>query len=130
MVLIFLSIVSAAAAGLAGFAGRQYLRLSSVQASAAVALLAGLILPWLHGEGAYLAAVCACASYAAMSSEKVIAGPLQMAAVASLCGLLMYVGQGCLTGVGGRLGTFAALAVLTFTGWQFMVKVSAEHFVN
>ena len=41
--LIFLSIVSAAAAGLAGFAGRQYLRLSSVQASAAVALLAGLI---------------------------------------------------------------------------------------
>ncbi|MGI6147740.1 MAG: hypothetical protein ACOYEU_00095 [Limnochordia bacterium] len=114
--MLFWSLVSAVAAGLAGFLGRKLLKLSSVQASAAIALLAGVTLPQLSSEGAYLAAVCTCASYAAMSSEKMVYTPLQMAGVSGLCGLIAYVGRDCLVGVGGRLGTYAAAAVLIFAG--------------
>ncbi|HHT72845.1 MAG TPA: hypothetical protein GX008_03930 [Firmicutes bacterium] len=117
------SVVSGVSAGLGGFALRKHWRLSSVQASAIVALVAGLSLPYVHGEGTYLAAVCTCASYAAMSSEETIGRPSQMAIVSGLSGLIMYIAQNCLVGVGGRLGSCAALAVLAFAGWQFAVRV-------
>ena len=45
------SVVSGVSAGLGGFALRKHWRLSSVQASAIVALVAGLSLPYVHGEG-------------------------------------------------------------------------------
>mgnify|MGYP000908391076 CR=1 FL=1 len=114
--MVLLSVLSGAAAGLGSFAARKWLRWSSVQASAAVALAAGLLLPPLHREGAYLAAVCACASYAAMSGWDILPGSPGVAACSALCGLLMYAARDCLPGVGGRLGTCAAVAVLVVAG--------------
>ena len=101
--MLFWSLVSAVAAGLAGFLGRKLLKLSSVQASAAIALLAGVTLPQLSSEGAYLAAVCMHPMQPCRLKDGL--HPLQMAGVSGLCGLIAYVGRDCLVGVGGRLGT-------------------------
>ena len=49
-VMLIPSVVSGVSAGLGGFALRKHWRLSSVQASAIVALVAGLSLPYVHGK--------------------------------------------------------------------------------
>ena len=114
--MLFLSIVCAVVAGLLGFAGRKYWRLTSIQASAATALLAGIVLPLLHVEGDFLAATCTAVSYAAMVSESIVNKPLQMVAISCLTAVIVYLGQDALVGVGGRLGTYAALGIMAFLG--------------
>ncbi len=119
--MLTLSMASAVVAGLAGFAGRKYLHLTSVQVSAIIALLSGLVLPRAFEDGAFLAAVCTCVSYAVMSSEEVIHTPMQMVLVSCLCAGIAYLGRSCLVGIGGRLGSFAALAVFAFVGLHFSI---------
>jgi len=118
------SMISGVTAGLAGFAARKVLNFTSVQASAAIALIAGLVLPRLFNDGSFLAAVCTCVSYAVMSSEEVIHTPLQMAAVSCLCTGIAVFGRDALVGVGGRLGSMAAMAVLAFLGLRFFIRRS------
>jgi hypothetical protein len=103
-------------AGAFGFWLRNHRGLSSVEVSAWIALLSGLLLPRLHESGIFLAGVCTCVSYATMSSCVRVTNQLEMAVVSVLCAVIVYGCRACLVGVGGRLGTFAALAVLVCCG--------------
>ena len=114
------SMISGVTAGLAGFAARKVLNFTSVQASAAIALIAGLVLQsvclmmGLFSGGLYLR------FYAVMSSGEVIHTPLQMAAVSCLCiGIASLWPRTPLWAWAARLGSMAAMAVLAFLGLQF-----------
>ena len=117
------SMISGVTAGLAGFAARKVLNFTSVQASAAIALIAGLVLPRLFNDGSFLAAVCTCVSYAVMSSEEVIHTPLQMAAVSCLCTGIAVFGRDALVGVV-TAGQHGGHTVLAFLGLQFFIRRS------
>lgn len=111
---LLLALIIAVVWGAAGFWLRQKTTLTVVEVSALLALVAGLILPRLFREGALFAAICTAVSYAAMCSAERIETYLEMMAVSAICALLLFGGQNVLVGVGGRLGTSAAVSVLLF----------------
>lgn len=114
MLTLLLGIVIALVCGAAGFWLRQHTKLSVVEVSALLALVAGLILPRIFTAGGLFALICTAVSYAAMCSNKRIKSYLDMLTVSFVCALIIYFGQNVLVGVGGRLGTSAALSVLIF----------------
>ncbi|HBG10499.1 MAG: hypothetical protein ACOX46_10590 [Limnochordia bacterium] len=98
--------------GAAGFWLRQNTKLSVVEVSALLALTAGLVLPPLFTEGALFALTCTAVSYAAMCSGERCCSYKDMLTISGVCSLVIYFGQSVLTGIGGRLGTSAAISVL------------------
>lgn len=120
--MLWLSFAVAIAAGAVGFWLRHDRGLSSVEASAWIALVSGVLLPRLHESGIFLAGVSACVSYAAMSSKTRVTNRWEMAVVSVLCAAIAYGSRSCLIGVGGRLGTFAALAVLLYSGLSYVKR--------
>ncbi|NMB00598.1 MAG: hypothetical protein GX971_03620 [Firmicutes bacterium] len=111
---LLLSIIFALLCGTAGFWLRQNTKLSVVEVSALLALVAGLVLPRLFTEGALFALVCTAVSYATMCNSKRVCNYLEMLIVSGICALVVFFGQNVLVGVGGRLGTSAAISVLIF----------------
>ena len=114
MVTLLLGIVIALICGAAGFWLRQQTKLTVVEVSALLALVAGLILPRLFTDGGLFALICTTVSYATMCSGKRIANYMDMLVTSLICALIVYFGQSVLVGVGGRLGTSAAISVLLF----------------
>lgn len=106
--------VMAAAWGTAGFWLRQNTELSAVEMSALLSLTAGLVLPRLFVEGSLFALTCTAVSYAAMCSTERCCSFYEILAISLICSQVIYFGQDVLVGVGGRLGTSAALSVLIF----------------
>lgn len=109
---LLLNIIIALLWGAAGFWLRQNTKLSVVEVSALLALTAGLVLPPLFSEGTLLALTCTAVSYAAMCSSDRCCSYRDMLFISFLCSLVIYFGQGVLVGIGGRLGTSAAVSVL------------------
>lgn len=109
---LFLGILIAMIWGAAGFWLRQHTKLTLVEVSALLALTAGLILPRIFVDGGFFALVCTAVSYAAMCSDERMCSYGEMLVVSIFCALILYFGQNILVGVGGRLGTSAAVAVL------------------
>ncbi|MDI9414175.1 MAG: hypothetical protein QM401_11500 [Bacillota bacterium] len=111
---LILGIVIAMICGAAGFWLRVNTKLTVVEVSALLALVAGLILPRIFSEGNLFAAICTAVSYATMCSKDRINSYIEMISVSAICAMILYFGQDVLTGVGGRLGTSAAVSVLLF----------------
>lgn len=117
----------AAICGASGFWLRQHTELTVVEVSALLAITAGLILPRIFEQGAFLAAVCTAVSYVAMSSAQRIGSYPEMIIISVICAVLNFLGQNILVGVGGRLGTSAALSVLIYLlGKQIVAKNAAQ----
>lgn len=112
MTAFLLNIVIALVWGAAGFWLRQNTKLSVVEVSALLALTAGLVLPPLFEQGALFALTCTAVSYVAMCSPQRCCSYKDMLTISGICALVIYAGQSVLVGVGGRLGTSAAVSVL------------------
>jgi ABC-type Co2+ transport system permease subunit len=113
--------------GLVGFWLRQNTKLSIVEISAWLTLGAGLILPRLGSDGFLLGLICTSVSYVVMSSRERISTRKEMVIVSATCALVVYYGQNVLVGIGGRLGTFAALSVLFFNLARDYLKRRYDH---
>lgn len=80
-------------------------------------LLAGLFLPVVFAQSGYtLAMAAACVSYAAMAAKARISDFQEMTLCSVLVAILFTLSPQGLVGVGGRLGTIAAIAVVIVWG--------------
>lgn len=116
--IIAISLVS----GLLTYYINHYLNRGPVFASALVAITAGLLLPQIFENGSTLAVMATCASYAGMSAKIRMANFLEMGLGSILCGFVFIVSQNALVGYGGRLGTIAAISVITIWGTKEFVN--------
>ena len=99
--------------GLAGYVLRTRTKLSVVEVSAWLAV-AGLVLPRVSSDGRSFALACTAVSYVIMSSKERINKLWETLVVSGICALVVLLGKSVLVGIGGRLGTFAAISVLFF----------------
>ncbi len=87
--------------------------------SAVVVLCSGLLFPPLFGAlGTRIALAATTASYAGMVSAVNCRGPLEMTGISALAGLLFLASESVYPGVGGRLGTMAAIACFSYIGYR------------
>lgn len=94
-----------------------YLKRGPVLASAIVTLASGIILPYVFPEdGVLLATVATAGSYAAMVSREKFPRLLDMVFVGIICGTVFALTQDVFVGVGGRLGSIAAISCFTWLG--------------
>lgn len=92
------------------------LKKGPVLASALVTLFAGVFFPYFFSQGGTLAAMATSASYAAMVSQKKFPKISDMIFVGIICGLIFSTVQDAYVGVGGKLGTIAAISGFTWLG--------------
>ncbi|WP_222916404.1 hypothetical protein [Natrinema sp. SYSU A 869] len=93
--------------------------LSSVVASAAVGVVAGVVFPPVLPElGATLATVAFCASFVGMSSGERLESTRHVAGAGLLCGVVFLAVSPALAGAGGKLGTTAFVSCLAVAGAQ------------
>lgn len=94
-----------------------HLKKGPVLASAMVTLASGIILPYIFKDnGVLFAVVATTGSYAAMVSREKFPSVKDMAFVGLLCGTLFLLTQDVFLGVGGRLGSIAAISGLSWLG--------------
>jgi len=103
-------------AGLLTWALHHRLQRGPVLASAVTTLTAGLILPDLVEHGAVLVPVAACASYVSMSATVRLRGSMEVGLALILAALIYNTSTEIFVGVGGKLGTIAAISVMTVWG--------------
>ena len=123
----FIIITVSIIAGVLTYYINHYLNKGPVFASALVATTAGLVLPQLFDSGTTLAVVATCASYAGMSAKTTITNFIEMGLGSILCGFVFIVSQNALVGHGGRLGTIAAISVITIWGIKQLVAQASIH---
>ncbi|SDK95492.1 hypothetical protein [Natronincola ferrireducens] len=103
-----------------------YLNKGAVFGSAIVTLVAGVVFPhFFPDNGATLAAMATCASYAAMVSAAKFPKIQEMIGVGTLVGLIFIATMTAFVGVGGRLGTIAAVAGLAWLGIKKVCALSS-----
>lgn len=101
----------------------QRLKRNVVTASSLVSLVAGLILPAIFTiYGTAFAAVAMSASFAGMSSKKVIKNEIQMLIVSLLLGIMFVYSYCHFGGAGGKLGTLAFASVITYKGTEILLR--------
>jgi hypothetical protein len=104
-------------AGICTYIISNKLNKGAVFASATVTLVSGIIFPHFFPElGSTLMLVAACASYAGMISVNNAPSIRDMIIISAITGLLFVVSSTAYVGIGGRLGTIAAISCLTWTG--------------
>lgn len=93
------------------------LKKGPVIASAVVTLISGILFPsLLPEEGMLLAIVATAGSYAAMVSKEKFPRLVDMIFVGVLCGIVFILTQEVFVGVGGRLGSIAAISCFSWLG--------------
>ncbi len=98
------------------------LKKGPVFASAIVTLISGIYLPHYFGElGTTLMVVSACSSYAGMVTIKNIPNIWEMIVVSIITAMIFILASSSYVGVGGRLGTIAALSCFTWIGFKKFV---------
>jgi len=100
--------------GFLGHTLRQKSSLSVVAVSASLTLAAALLWPRVFSDGYLYATICTAVSYVSMSSTDRLGKLWETLVVSGICSVVVFFGQDVLVGIGGRLGTFAALSVLVF----------------
>ncbi|NLY44664.1 MAG: hypothetical protein GX053_01530 [Tissierella sp.] len=94
-----------------------------VLASAIVTLISGLLLPYFFSTGgSLLAGVATCGSYAAMVSKAKFPRFTDMVFVGIICGIVFALTQDVFIGVGGKLGSIAAISGFTWLGIRRVMK--------
>lgn len=109
-------LVTSILAGLITYYLNHFMNKGPVFASAIVVITAGLILPKIFVNGYTLALVATCASYAGMSAKIRMTNLWEMGISCILLGLIFVGSSEALVGYGGRLGTIAAISVITVWG--------------
>lgn len=104
-------------AGISTYSISNNLNKGGVFGSAVVTLICGIVFPYFFPElGSTLMVVAACASYAGMVSIKNVSNIWEMSIVSLITGALFVISNSAYQGVGGRLGTIAALSCFTWIG--------------
>lgn len=94
-----------------------YLKRGPVLASAIITLASGIILPYIFKDGGVILAVIATTgSYAAMVSREKFPSMKDMIFVGLLCGILFLLTQDIFLGIGGKLGSIAAISGISCLG--------------
>ncbi len=106
-------------AGIATYIVSHILKRGAVIASAIITLVAGLMLPYFFPlMGGVLATAAACSSYAGMISLENALNPLEMAVISLMTGILFILASSAYPGIGGRLGTIAAIACFAWLAFK------------
>lgn len=106
-------------AGVATYLVSHILKKGAVMASAIVTLVAGLVLPFFFPlTGSVMATVAACSSYAGMISLENALNFVEMAVISLLTGILFITAINAYPGIGGRLGTMAAISCFAWLGFK------------
>ena len=114
----------AVVAGLLTYTASNIIKRGSVIASAIITLVAGLVLPHFFPEnGTLLATAAACASYAGMISVENVLNFFEMAAISLMTGILFVAAGEAYVGVGGKLGTIAAISCFAWLGFKKIFSV-------
>lgn len=117
-------IIVAIIVGIVTYAIANILNKGAVFASAVVTLVSGIIFPYFFPiMGNTLMVVAACASYAGMVAIKNVPKLWEMVVVSSITGTLFIIASNTYAGVGGRLGTIAALSCLAWVGFKRVFAV-------
>lgn len=115
VIILIISIVS----GMATYIVSHILNKGAVIASAIITLVSGLMLPYFFPlTGSVLATAAACSSYAGMISLENALNLLEMAVISLLTGILFIAARNAYPGIGGRLGTIAAIACFAWLGFK------------
>ncbi len=106
-------------AGMATYLVSNILKRGAVIASAIITLVSGLMLPHFFPEmGGVLATAAACSSYAGMISVENALNLLEMAVISLMTGILFIAADSAYAGIGGRLGTIAAISCFAWLGFK------------
>lgn len=115
MIILIISIV----AGMATYIVSHILKRAAVIASAIITLVSGLILPYFFPTiGSMLATAAACSSYAGMISLENALNLFEMAVISLMTGILFIAARSAYLGIGGRLGTIAAISCFAWLGFK------------
>ena len=107
------------AAGMATYIVSNILKRGAVIASAIITLVSGLMLPYFFPlMGDVLATAAACSSYAGMISLENALNLLEMAVISLMTGILFIAARSAYIGIGGRLGTIAAISCFAWLGFK------------
>ena len=115
MIILIISIV----AGMATYIVSNILKRGPVIASAIITLVSGLMLPYFFPiKGEMLMVAAACSSYAGMISVENALNVLEMAVISLMTGILFIAATNAYPGIGGRLGTIAAISCFAWLGFK------------
>ncbi|MBU5426236.1 hypothetical protein KQI41_07385 [Tissierella pigra] len=115
VIILIISIV----AGMATYIVANILKRGAVIASAIITLVSGLMLPYFFPlTGGVLATAAACSSYAGMISLENALNLLEMAVISLMTGILFIAAKSAYIGIGGRLGTIAAISCFAWLGFK------------
>jgi hypothetical protein len=120
-------IITAILAGMFAYYVNIVLGSGGVLGSAIVVLTGGLLFEPLFGQlGSTMALVAATASYAGMISKGNAKTIGEMALIGLITGLLFIAATPAYIGVGGRLGTIAAISCLSYCGYKRLVALAVQ----
>ena len=115
VIILTISIV----AGIATYIVSHILKRGAVIASAVITLISGLMIPHFFPEmSVLLTAAAACSSYAGMISLENALNLLEMSIISLMTGILFIAAKSAYIGVGGRLGTIAAISCFAWLGFK------------
>ncbi len=115
IIILIISII----AGIITYFVSNILKKGGVMGSAVVTLVAGLILPELFPTiGANLAVAAAASSYAGMISMENALNVWEMSIISLMTGILFIAASNAYVGIGGRLGTIAAISCFAWLGFK------------
>ncbi|WMM26183.1 hypothetical protein RBU61_05780 [Tissierella sp. MB52-C2] len=115
VIILIISIV----AGMGTYIVANILKRGAVIASAIITLVSGLMLPYFFPlTGGVLATAAACSSYAGMISLENALNLLEMAVISLMTGILFIAARTAYIGIGGRLGTIAAISCFAWIGFK------------
>ena len=115
MIILAISIAS----GIATYIVSNFLKRGAVIASAVITLVAGLMLPYFFPViGGTLAIAAACSSYAGMISLENALNLSEMSVISLMTGILFIAASNAYVGIGGRLGTIAAISCFAWLGFK------------
>lgn len=107
------------AAGVLTYFAAHMLKRGPVIASAIITLASGVLLPHFFPDyGATVATAAACASYAGMISVENALNLLEMSVISLMTGVLFIAASAAYVGIGGRLGTIAAISCFAWLGFK------------
>lgn len=106
-------------AGVATYIVSHILKRGAVIASAIITLVSGLMFPhFFPSMGSILATAAACSSYAGMISLENALNLLEMSVISLMTGILFIAAKSSYPGIGGRLGTIAAISCFAWLGFK------------
>ncbi len=115
IIILIISVI----AGMATYIASNILKRGAVIASAIITLVSGIILPYFSpiiGSASVTAA--ACSSYAGMISVENALNLREMAVISLMTGILFIAANSAYVGIGGRLGTIAAISCFAWLGFK------------